>query len=90
MIRLLDLFSFLHYSDSILRCRQYNYCNKRRVLVKVDIVGNELVITLPLRTPELSKSGKTLIVATSSGLVSTSAMVDGKAVTVGVNAFIAK
>jgi hypothetical protein len=31
-----------------------------------------------------------LIVATSSGLVQTSATVDGKPVTVGVNAFIAK
>ena len=58
--------------------------------MKVEIVAKDLVITLPLRTPELSKSGKTLIVATSSGLVPTTAQVDGKAVTVGVNAFIAK
>jgi hypothetical protein len=58
--------------------------------MKVEIIGKDLVITLPLRTPELSKSGKTLIVATSSGLVQTSATVDSKPVTVGVNAFIAK
>ena len=58
--------------------------------MKVEIIGNELVIRMPLRTPELSKSGKTLIVATSSGLVKTNAQVDGKPVTVGVNAFIEK
>lgn len=58
--------------------------------MKVEIVGTDLVITVPLRTPELSKSGKTLIVATSSGLVQTAAQIDGKPVTVGVNAFIAK
>ena len=58
--------------------------------MKVEIIGKDLVITLPLRAPELSKSGKTLIVATSAGLVQTAAQVEGKPVTVGVNAFIAK
>jgi hypothetical protein len=58
--------------------------------VKVEIIGENLVITMPLQKPELSKSGKTLIVATSAGLVKTAASVKGKPITVGVNAFIAK
>ncbi len=58
--------------------------------MKVEIVSGNIIITLPLRKPELSKSGKTLIVATSSGLVKTAATVEGKQVTVGVNAFIEK
>jgi len=37
-----------------------------------------------------SKSGKTMLVASSGGNVSTSATVDGKPVTVGLNAYIAK
>jgi len=37
-----------------------------------------------------SKSGKTMLVASSGGNVSTSAIVDGKPVTVGLNAYIAK
>tara|TARA_R100001244_G_scaffold131957_2_gene106378 strand:+ start:348 stop:536 length:189 start_codon:yes stop_codon:yes gene_type:complete len=37
-----------------------------------------------------SKSGKTMLVASSGGNVSTSAIVDGKPVTVGLNAYISK
>ena len=37
-----------------------------------------------------SKSGKTMLVASSGGNVSTAAIVDGKPVTVGLNAYIAK
>jgi hypothetical protein len=57
--------------------------------MKVEIKGNEVVITLPINNPLTpSKSGKSRIVATSSGIVATAAIYDGKPVKVGVNCFI--
>lgn len=56
----------------------------------IDTETNELIIRLPLLEPSPSKSGKTLIVATTSGIKSTSAIVQGKPVQIGVNAFIPK
>lgn len=58
--------------------------------MKVEIVGKNLVITMPLQTPTPSSTGKTLVVATSSGNKETTAQVDGKNITVGVNAYIKK
>ena len=52
------------------------------------IEGNELVLRLPLETPKPSKSGKTLVVATSHGNKQTEAEVNGQKVVVGVNAYI--
>jgi hypothetical protein len=52
------------------------------------IENNHLVIKLPLQSPRPSSSGKTLVVATTSGNQVTAAMVNGKAVTIGVNAYI--
>lgn len=55
--------------------------------VKID--GKDLVIRIPLNTPpQRSASGKTLVVASSRGNQTTEAEVDGKKVTVGVNAYI--
>lgn len=55
------------------------------------IEGNELVLRIPLlAAPTRSKSGKTLLVATSGGNIQTEATVNGKAVTVGLNAYIEK
>jgi len=55
------------------------------------VEGNELVIRVPLNpTPVASKTGKTLVVASSHGNKSTDATVDGKKVTIGVNAYISK
>jgi hypothetical protein len=55
------------------------------------IEGNELILRIPLLpAPTRSKSGKTLLVATSGGNVATDATVQGKAVVVGVNAYIEK
>lgn len=56
----------------------------------VKIVGKNLVVTIPLETPTLSASGKTLVVASSHGNIATAAMVDGKPVTIGFNAYIRK
>ncbi len=58
--------------------------------MKVTIEGGELVIRIPLEKPTRSKSGKTLLVATSGGNIETEAVVDGKPITVGLNAYIAK
>ena len=56
--------------------------------MKVSIEKDELVIRIPLQKPTPSKSGKTLIVATTGGFVQTEAKVDGKVVAVSVNATI--
>ena len=56
--------------------------------MKVTIENNELVIRLPLTDPRPSASGKTLVVASSHGNKMTDAQIDGKPVTVGVNAYI--
>jgi hypothetical protein len=57
--------------------------------VKAYIENGELVIRLPLnKNPSPSASGKTLVVASSHGNKRTEASVNGKAVTVGVNAYI--
>ena len=57
-------------------------------MLTAKIEGNELVIRLPLNTPRPSGSGKTLVVASSSGNKTTDAEVDGQKVVVGVNAYI--
>ena len=55
------------------------------------IVGDELVLRIPLNAkPEKSSSGKTLVVASTYGNKETDCVVDGKKVIVGVNAYIPK
>lgn len=56
--------------------------------MEVKIENGFLVIKLPLTTPTPSATGKTLSVASSHGNQKTTATVDGKPVTVGVNAYI--
>ena len=58
--------------------------------MKVEIKGNELIITVEMQKPTPSASGKTLVVASSHGNQVTSAMIDGKPVVVGLNAYIKK
>ena len=55
--------------------------------MQVKLENGNLVITLPMQTPSPSSSGKTLIVATR-GNKETDVIVNGKNVTVGVNAYI--
>lgn len=55
---------------------------------KVEIKGNKLIIELDLTTPTLSSTGKTLSVAGTHGAMVTEAKVDGKPVTINVNAYI--
>lgn len=59
--------------------------------MKVSIEKNDLVIRVPLSNPPVpSASGKTLVVASTRGNIKTSVEVDGKPVTIGLNAYIAK
>jgi hypothetical protein len=58
--------------------------------MKVEIKGNELIITVELQAPTPSASGKTLVVASSHGNQTTTAMINGKPVVVGLNAYIKK
>lgn len=60
-------------------------------MAKVEIKGENLVITIPVsKKGRPSKSGKTLIVATTGGFLTTTAEIDGKPIRVSVNATISK
>lgn len=48
----------------------------------------KLVITIDLETPKPSASGKTLVVASTHGNMVTEAEVNGKPLTIGLNAYI--
>ena len=55
------------------------------------VVGNKLVIEIPLNpAPVPSASGKTLVVASTHGNKVTEARLDGKNVVVGLNAYVPK
>jgi len=54
----------------------------------VEIRGKRLHIEMDLETPAPSASGKTLVIGSSHGNVTTSAMLNGKPIVIGVNAYI--
>ncbi len=58
----------------------------------VRIEGDKLIIELSLNTkdPQPSASGKTLVVASTHGNMTTDVMVNGKPLVIGVNAYIRK
>jgi hypothetical protein len=56
--------------------------------MKAEIKDGNLVVTIQLQTPTPSGSGKNLVVASTHGNAKTTALVDGKPVTVGLNAYI--
>lgn len=58
--------------------------------MKVEIKGNELIITIEMQKPTPSASGKTLVIASSHGNQTTTATIDGKPIVVGLNAYIKK
>ena len=56
--------------------------------MKVEIKGNNLVITIPLdKAGRPSKSGKTLVHASTHGNVKAGIDVDGRPLTIGLNAY---
>ena len=56
--------------------------------LKVEIKNNKLFIEIDLEKPTPSSSGKTLVVASTHGNTVTTAEVDGKPITIGLNAYI--
>ena len=56
--------------------------------MKAEIIGNDLVVTIPMQDPTPSTSGKTLVVASSHGNTKTEAIVQGKNIVIGLNAYI--
>lgn len=59
------------------------------VTAKLDEKAKTLIITVPLMpTPELSKSGKTYVIASTQGNKKTGIKIQGKEVTVGAFAYI--
>lgn len=56
--------------------------------MNVEIRDNKLYIEIELDTPTQSSSGKTLVVASTHGNTVTSAMINGKPVVIGLNAYI--
>jgi len=57
--------------------------------MQATIKDGNLIIAIPLQTPTPSKSsGKTLVVATTHGNCKTDVQVNGKPVTIGLNAYI--
>ncbi len=59
--------------------------------MKVEIKNGKLVVEIDINNPPIpSASGKTLVVASSRGNQPTTATVNGKAVVVGLNAYIPK
>jgi hypothetical protein len=56
--------------------------------ITAKIEGKTLVIMADLEDPTPSKSGKTLVIASTRGNQKTDVMIDGKPVTIGLNAYI--
>ena len=54
------------------------------------IENGKLIIEIPIHEPRPSASGKTLVVASSNGNKPTGAMIKGKPIVVGLNAYIQK
>ena len=57
-------------------------------IMKIEINDGKVIVTMTMTEPTPSASGKTLSVASSKGNKVTTAMVDGKPVTIGLNAYI--
>lgn len=66
------------------------YAEVTHMAIEAKIEGNKLIITCDLEKPTPSASGKTLVVASTRGNIKTSCMVDGKPLTIGLNAYIHK
>lgn len=59
--------------------------------MKAEIKDGNLVVTIPINDPPTeSKSGKSLIVASTNGNIRPGLTIDGQPVTIGLNAYIKK
>ena len=65
------------------------YTFMEAIMITAKIENGNLVITAPLISPpELSKSGKSLLVASSYGNMTIDCKVNGRPITIGLNAYI--
>jgi len=55
--------------------------------VEINEKEKKIVLTLPLIPPRESKSGKTMVIASTEGNIKTDAKFKGREVTVGVNVY---
>lgn len=55
--------------------------------MKAEIIGKNLVITIELQKATRSASGKSMVCASTNGNVTTDCIVDGKPLTIGLNAY---
>jgi hypothetical protein len=69
-------------------CISIHKTGELSMAMKVEIKNSKLFIEIDLEKPTPSSSGKTLVVASTRGNVVTTAEVDGKPVTIGLNAYI--
>jgi hypothetical protein len=59
--------------------------------MKVEIKDGNIIITTPINKPLMpSKSGKTLLVASSNGNITSEAVIEGKHIVIGLNCYIAR
>jgi len=58
--------------------------------MRVQIIEDNMIITIPMQAPEPSSSGKTLVVASTHGNKVSDVQVQGKNVVIGLNAYIPK
>jgi hypothetical protein len=56
--------------------------------MKVEVKGGRILISLKLRKPAKSKSGKTLLVASTRGVRTSTVKIRGRRVRINANAFI--
>jgi len=55
---------------------------------EVKVEDKKLIISMDLEDPKPSASGKTMVVASTHGNMTTDARIDGKPIIIGVNAYI--
>jgi hypothetical protein len=58
--------------------------------MKAEIKDGKLIVEIELQEPTPSTSGKTLVIATTHGNQTTTAMYEGQPITIGLNAYIRK
>ena len=58
--------------------------------MEVKIEGGFMIVRIPVQEPTPSMSGKTLVIASTHGNTKTGATVNGKPVTIGLNAYISR
>jgi hypothetical protein len=58
--------------------------------MEVKIENGKLIVSIDMQEPTPSASGKTLVIATTHGNVTTKCIINGKNVVIGLNAYIKK